>query len=166
MEYTVKQEALMKTALITTIMVVFIAPAYTHTINIKVEKSNNPVSDVHRTFMQLGPLQHEEVPEDMYGLECRARAFRVSFLLYEFFVDIAIEELEFRSFECKEINIINTYYLLGSEIGPKMCMEGLSQPSFEGWKSWDSFVISEKGTQLLFKIKKYGEFEISKKSNE
>jgi hypothetical protein len=159
---TFKQEDLMKTAPIFALMVFLIAPAYSQTINIHVENRSKPISDLNRIFMQRGPLLHAENSEELLDLDdCKARAYRVSFLLFEFFVDIAIEELAFGSFECKEINVINTYKLFGYRVGTNVGMEGLSEPLFEGWKSWDSFVISEQGKRLLFKIKSDGEIEIS-----
>ena len=140
-------------------MVLVSSPSYSQIIEVKTEKLDKPIADVNCVFISRGSKVYEDVPESPIGADgCKARAYRVSFLVYEIYYSIAIEELTFEDVECMDIKVVNTYFLI--DLGIKMGTGSLKGPLFKGWRSWDSFIISEHGKRMLFKIKGDGIVEI------
>jgi hypothetical protein len=74
-----------------------------------------------------------------------------------------VEELFFEGVECGDIEVVNSYFLKGFDIGQAFFRLGrLTWLEFERWESWNTFVIREYDDFLRIEALGDGEFRITK----
>jgi hypothetical protein len=129
--------------------------------NLTAEKLEKAMGDVNCVYMTRGPLEYPEVDDSQTEAdECYAKALRVSFLVYEVYYSIAVEEMEYKDVECMDIKVLSSYFLSGFELGDSLSLGSLTWVQFIEWRTWDSFVISEQYDKILLSYKGNGNFEV------
>ena len=157
----------MKKLLVVTLLILW-TPSQAEEITLTPIKWNSTNADVNAVFLTRGPNLFDEEATDEYNRKNATDAaigkfYRVYFLVYEIYYSLLIEELKYSGIEGSDIEIVNTYFVTGFDIGMKATKYGrLTNLQFVAWNSWNTFTIRENDVDLVVRVKPNDKITVEK----